>query len=197
MNRDNLTDSQSFSRTARLGDDGRAKWSPNFEVAPLFNRQPTATSGKPIFTVNKLGDWTGKMDSIEYPIQLIDAIRDLILNILFRKVYRSGTWLSTIALNTYWNSMLPAVSDVKLLPKFVEAGVTPAAWASRITRCKAIASATKTVFIDAATIACALHLDDPFPNDPKKQNKFIHQVLPQVNKSGQMAGKDGWDGVLW
>lgn len=181
----------------RLGDRGQPVWSEKVEVVPLFDRKPSANTGKAVFTVNKLGDWTGKMDKLEYPIQIIDAIRDLILNILFRKVWTSTYLTRSMALGRYWSKMVPALADARLLSKFHDAGVTPAAWASRITRCKAVSSAKSTVYIDAATIACALHLDDPYPKDPKKQNRFIHEVLPTVNEKGQMDGKDGWDGVLW
>jgi hypothetical protein len=143
---------------------------------------------KPVLTVSKLGDWTGPMDKIAYPIQIIDAVRDVIVNILFRIF-----WVSKNDFIYYFDSfILPAVSDEKLMASFEKAGVTPTAWASRITRCKAIASAKSAVYIDAAVIACSLHLDDKDSN-----NKVFGPVLQQVNKAVGLKDKDGWDGILW
>jgi hypothetical protein len=107
------------------------------EPVPLVGRKPTATTGKPVLTVAKLADWTGSMNKIAYPIQVIDAVRDVILNVLFRMLWvRNNNFIRMFS-----KLIVPAVTDEKLKTSFEDAAVSPAAWTSRITRCKAIASA--------------------------------------------------------
>jgi hypothetical protein len=139
--------------------------------------------------VSKLGDWTGPMKKIAYPVQVIDAVRDLVLNILYRLFWvHNNDYIHTFSM-----LFMPVVADVEhqrleVRTSFADAGVTPTAWASRIARCKAIESAKSAVYIDAAVIACSLHLD---------KEKNFQPYLDQLNKDVGLTGNDKWDGILW
>jgi hypothetical protein len=166
--------------------------------APLFNRKPTiktATSAaaKRVLTVAKLGDWHGDMYELEYPVQLIDAIRDVIVNVVYRTIMtKSPQMLLPGMVSHFEPSVLRSVADQNLLPSFQAARVAPTSWASRIARCKAIASAKTEVILDAESIACFLHLTEV----DWKTGKGA-EYLEEVNKQARLTGDDKWDGVIW
>jgi hypothetical protein len=182
LNREHITDIHSFRRHASASSEGGPNWDSG-EKAPLFDRKPAAKTGKPVLTVNKLGDWVGPKGNIEYPIQALDAMRDLILNLAWHllRIHASGfLW-------AFQPMILATVSDERMLPSFRNAGVTPTAWASRIVRYKAIEAAQNNVYIDTDTIACCLH----------QENEEWIQWRQAINGIIGLEGLDAWDGVLW
>ena len=142
-------------------------------------------TGKSVLTVAKLGDWTGSMEKLEYPVQIIDAVRDVALNILFRLYW---TTIGRVAISLFDLQTLPALSDQKMMASYRKAGVTPTAWASRIARCQAIAHAKQTVYIDAENFGTFLHVNKP---------EFKDKLLPKINKAVGLTGESAWDGVIW
>lgn len=132
------------------------------------------------------------MEEIQYPIQAIDAMRDLALNVIYHVI---GVKMAARQLQTalfmyegLFKKVTDAVQDKALTASFQTAKVTPAAWASRITRCKAIAEAKKKVYIDAEIIAGFL----------QKGNKDWDDEVLDINEAKlKLAKKDYWDGILW
>ena len=124
------------------------------------------------------------MEKLEYPVQIIDAIRDIALNILFRLYWTSA---GGNLIRFFGSTTLPAISDEKMLASYKKAGVTPAAWASRIARCKAIAHAKQTVYIDVENFGTFLHA----------QKEAFIKVRNTINEEVQLIGDSGWDGVIW
>jgi hypothetical protein len=110
------------------------------EKAPLFDRKPTITAAtsaatKSVRTVVKLGDWLGDMENLEYPVQIIDAIRDIVVNVVYRammaKMDLVGTALKPLK-TPIVSGVLGSVADESLLKSFQVAKVAPTSWASRI-----------------------------------------------------------------
>ena len=132
------------------------------------------------------------MEDIQYPIQAIDAMRDFALNVIYHvvgiKMAATGFKDVLIMYSTVFKSVTDAVQDKALTASFQTAKVTPAAWASRITRCKAIAEAKEKIYIDAEIIGCFL----------QKGNKEWDDEVLDINKTKlKLAEKDYWDGILW
>lgn len=136
-----------------------------------------------MLTVHRLGDMNGSNHKLRYPIQIIDAIRDLVLNLLWHLIQIRAPHF----LWAFETMVISTLSDHNLVQSMRAASTSPAAWASRIARCKAIELAQHHVYIDTDTIACCLHRDD---NDWKKQRRSINDVL------GLFGGEE-WDGNVW
>lgn len=153
------------------------------DVLP-FNRTPGTASGKALLSVAKLGDWFGPMQSIEYPIQLIDAIRDIVLNVGWRLLW-AQKGKSYISGFKGW--FMEPLADTALLPSFRKAKITPTAWASRIARTAVIQKAKETVYIDIQTIAGY----DQFNDGQWTKGR------DEINKALKLKGDSAWNGVLW
>ncbi|KAH8727112.1 hypothetical protein GQ44DRAFT_825211 [Phaeosphaeriaceae sp. PMI808] len=69
------------------------------------------------------------MDKIEYPIQAIDAMRDLIQNVCWKVIW---TTLGGAFITSFPEWVLDPITDHRLLASFTNAGVTPTAWANLI-----------------------------------------------------------------
>jgi hypothetical protein len=137
-----------------------------------------------LLSVAKLGDWSGPMQNIEYPIQLIDAIRDIIRNVGWRLLWTQNGKFSITAFKGFF---MDPLADKTLLPSFQKAKITPTAWASRIARTAAIQKAQEVVYIDIQTIA--------------GYEQFAHRQWTEerdkINKALKLEGKTAWNGVLW
>jgi hypothetical protein len=183
-------DDRSWRHSTPLTGSGPS-WNDN--AIPAFERaHGKETGGKSVLAVAKLGDWVGQMEDIQYPIQAIDAMRDLALNVIYHVVgiKMAATPTKTILLmySILFKSVTDAVQDKALTASFQTAKVTPAAWASRITRCKAIAEAKEKVYIDAEIIGCFL----------QQSNKEWKDLVLDINKTKlNLAVNDYWDGILW
>lgn len=129
------------------------------------------------------------MEEIQYPIQAIDALRDLALNVIYHVIGLNEAAKKYLILsNGFFRNVTRAVEDKALTASFQTAKVTPAAWASRTTRCKAIAEAKETVYIDAQNLGCFL----------QRGNKEWEELVLDINtKKLNLAQKDYWDGILW
>jgi hypothetical protein len=195
LNRDHRTDTDSFRMHASASAADGPKWDTT-ETAPLFAQEPThkpsPSASKLVLTVAKLGDWYGDMDELEYPVQIIDAVRDLILNVTYHVIMAKAGSLGPMIINgNFEMTLMPAISDKSMLTSFQAAKVAPTAWASRIARCEAIAGAQSSVIIDAESIACFLHLRE---SDWKDQGE---PYLKYINEQLGLNASNGWEGVTW
>lgn len=120
------------------------------------------------------------------------VMRGLALNVIYHEIgiKMAETGFKTVLskYSSLFKSVTDSVQDEALTASFQTAKVTPAAWASRITRCKAIAEAKEKVYIDAEIIGCFL----------QKANKEWNSEVLDINKKRlKLAEKDYWDGILW
>ncbi|MCJ1385496.1 hypothetical protein MMC17_008619 [Xylographa soralifera] len=181
LNRIYTTDTQSFRQTTKLSM-ATPNWAPD-ALASLFDSKPIATSGIPVLTIAKLGDRTGPMDSIQYPVQLIDALRDLMLNIIWSlKVFKLPSF----------NIMPLAVAELaddnsEILYALSELGITSAAWASRYARTQAVANATTSLHISNELLVNFLQVRNP------KYQELVSTIDTDLGLTGSYA----WNGYLW
>lgn len=144
-----------------------------------------------MLAVSKLGDWTGHKKH-RYPVQIIDAMRDTLLNIVFRKIWTSVKHSRSVQPleDVCWalDHVLPCLDDSLLKGKIHEAGITPAAWASRIARNKAISLAEKSIHMDIEIIGSFLQ---------ELHGNWKKTLLELANSKTQLSGADAWDGILW
>jgi hypothetical protein len=127
------------------------------------------------------------MDKLQYPIQAVDGIRDFMYNLIFRRMWATDKDDAP----TFRQIVIPRLNDRNIKPLLDQAGITAAAWASRIARYEAITAARSQVYIDAAAIACWLHKADKSWNTNGQPN------LDWLNEQLKLKGKDQWDGVIW
>ncbi|MCJ1283553.1 hypothetical protein MMC26_002883 [Xylographa opegraphella] len=181
LNRVHTTDTQSFRQATKLST-ATPNWSPD-TLAPLFDSKPIATSGIPVLTVAKLGDWAGPMNSIQYPVQLIDALRDLMLNIV---------WSLNIYKLPSFNIMPQAVAELgddnsEIMTTLSELGVTSAAWATRYARTQAVANAVNSLHISTELLVNFLQVGNP------KYQALVNTINTDLGLTGNYA----WNGYLW
>jgi len=166
-------------------------------------------SGKiPVLTVGKLGDWHGLMKEITYPVMIVDAARDIMMNALWQlNAHRSdlpneglGFLIYVVnllmsdpvqaeALSGWSGTAVNAMLKLFGYSTFNELNISPVAWASRSTRTLAIAGAQKSVII------CQQMIVDYFP---AKEELYQNGLVAMVNKKlGPDHQADKWDGCIW
>ena len=173
-----------------------ADWHPQPEQTPMYSApQANWTQGTKVLAVARLGDWHGAFKEIQYPIQMIDALRDVVLSVLWRKIYvmlRAASSDKQVPAGQHWEAFKPAfmaLSDDNIKGILRDASIAPAAWASQIARHKAFGAATDTIHMDIEILAGFLQ---------KLNKRWNDDVVVSVNKHMQMtAEQDKWDGVLW
>ena len=102
--------------------------------------------GIKVLTTSWLGDMKVGTNRLSYPAQLLDGLRDLLLN---------ATWYSN-GPDWKWLSMAILLSDTPVLPissLAVSMGTTPAAWASKHARLYAIENTTTSVHVTTQVLA--------------------------------------------
>ncbi|KAK3368471.1 hypothetical protein B0H63DRAFT_528836 [Podospora didyma] len=187
------SDTRSVMGTTNLASQTKPtdkQWYDN-TAAPLFNRTPEAKEGIQVLTAAKLGDWFGPMYHIDYPVQLIDATRDLVLNIVWK--IGATTKPDTMAsfFKPAFNKLLTAVADsnTEMQARMKNLRITPAAWASRIARNTAIKSAKKSIHISTEMFA------DFLMDGASEWEKLVKNVNGKDDANS--AIKLSWDGHLW
>lgn len=190
MSEKSTTDHNSLCRRANLSD-ARPDWQ-DAGVVPdsheFFQKSITHKQLETL-TTSRLGDWWGDMAPIRYPIQLFDAVRDIILNL-------SWQWL-VVNLPAY---RLLEVSFFKLAfglddetlstdkyHAFKDVGINPCAWASRYARTQAIQYANHSVVLCQPMIADYLQGDNP------KWGEFV----TEANKKMSLPVGKQWNGYIW
>ena len=151
-----------------------------------FKKVVPIKGGPSVLTVGRLGDWHGDMKAIQYPVQVVDAIRDVILNLAWQ-------YYNPHAFEEYSEKFLllaGALSDDKIAPLlFHELGINPTAWASRYARIQAITAASKNIVICQQMLVCCLQ------NDTKEWMTFANEKSAQIKAKGGLG--EPWDGALW
>lgn len=144
-------------------------------------------------TIARLGDWSGGMQSIRYPVQVIDALRDVVLNVAWQFIQPTGGFslsdnafmlLAGYPFNGYLSDDYLSKDGVQY---FQGLGINPTAWATRSARTQAITSATRSVVI------CQQMLVDWLQNDDRQ----YQGVVKGLNKDLQLAGEREWTGSIW
>ena len=153
-----------------------------------------------VLTTSKLGDWYGPMKNIDYPIQMIDALRDVVLNLAWQ--WSADQLALTIIEKPVdlrglliW-TLNKALSDDSLYALVLkENKINSLAWASRTAKIHAISNAKHSVIISQQMLVDSLPMDD---NDDYR--KLINGDKPK-NKIGlnEQYGfkKEPWDGFIW
>ncbi|KAK1757295.1 hypothetical protein QBC47DRAFT_442096 [Echria macrotheca] len=200
LHRNHITDSRCYLRKANLSSKETKAWTPRdkdnvFEVPMFFANKKTtdkavsttqAAGTIPVLTVAKLGDWHGKMTEVQFPVQMIDALRDLALNIVWHLVQTLPPWFKLGALSEITRFREQVEDDnVDIQRTLAQMNIHPAAWASRRVRVQAILAAKKSVKMSVEHFAF-------YGLDPKRQKEW-----KEVVDSVEAAAKKKWDGYLW
>lgn len=86
-----------------------------------------------VLTMAKLGDWYGTAEQIQYPVMIIDAVRDFALNLYWQQhVGDYDTKSPSLGERMWrWNKVLgdEVLSGAGIFNNF---GINPVAWASDI-----------------------------------------------------------------
>lgn len=112
-----------------------------------------------VLTISKLGDWYRPMKNVDYPIQIIDALRDIVMNLCWQ-------WSADqfYLLEKPWDmrgsliwAMNKVLSDESLYGfVFKDSKIKPLAWASRTAKTHAIANAKSSVIISQQMLVDSL-----------------------------------------
>lgn len=139
-----------------------------------------------------MGNWLGiKNEGINYPMLIIDAVRDVLLNILWQshaKWSDDGLSLMRFGLHIFEANKLLG-DDVLNSTLFQAYGINPTAWAGRYTRTWAIASAKHSVII------CQQMLGQTLQKGEADYDKLVAKVNDKIEAKGDP--KMAWDGTIW
>jgi len=196
------TDSRSFACTRKLVPGshwGDVRTVPSFGNTS-FPANPAAPAKTiPVLTVSKLGDWTGEMASIKYPVQFVDALRDVSLNVAWEVFDIS--WDSVVSKKNgvalkagAFGMVLDNLNDTKM-KTYLNAHhihITPAAWASRIARCTAIGNAQKSVHICSELFATFIGGNKEKEGADGRYNLFVDDEINHNLPAGHK-----WNGRIW
>jgi len=143
--------------------------------APQLTDFPTSSGSIRALTVSRIGNWPSP---IGYPVQAIDAIRDIVVNVIAALAEKNGEEALTA-------SVLEALTDENLRDALGTLGINPAAWASRFIRNYAIAHAQSHVRLSQQKLVM---------NDlaEAKQPGF-ETFLREIN---ELLGTK-WNGYIW
>ena len=191
--RPGATDNSSFWRKADLSKSPAWDHEGTVPDSSAFQKR-IAEKKFSTLTVARLGDWHGAMQPIRYPVQIIDAVRDIVLNVAWQYLQPSGSrwhfiWdqafleLAGYPFNGFLSDDYLSSSKMKYLQ---DLGVNPTAWASRSARTQVITSATRSIVI------CQQMLVDWLQND----NNQYKAVVTDIN-SNYLEGKSPWTGSVW
>ena len=181
------TDNSSFWRKADLSKP--PAWAHEGAVPDSLAFAKRITEKKfETLTVARLGDWSGAMQPIRYPVQVIDAFRDIVLNVAWQSLQPTGGFLfmelAGYPFNGYLSDDYLSSDKVKY---FQGLGINPTAWASRSARTQVINSATRSVVI------CQQMLVDWLQND----NDQYNSVVRSINRKLHLTGNSAWTGSIW
>jgi hypothetical protein len=193
------TDNSSFWRRADLSKT--PSWEQGGTIPNSLDFSKTITERKfETLTVARLGDWFGAMQPIRYPVQVIDAMRDVILNVAWQyfqphmpvSLLDTGQHLWNMAFmelagypfNGYLSDDYLSQAKIQY---FQRLGINPTAWATRSARTQVITSATRTVVI------CQQMLVDWLQNSDTQ----YQAVVKRLNDDVSLAGEKAWTGSVW
>ncbi|KAE9378673.1 hypothetical protein N431DRAFT_460007 [Stipitochalara longipes BDJ] len=209
LNKIPITDNRSFLRSISFNDNP-TNWSKE-NYAPFENFEYTDTGKLSVLTVGRLGDWRGSMAKIPYPVQVIDAIRDIAMNVMWHILPENeqGLTLSRVDYALRDDSNAAFLTDIKDRVGVVLAGiglgqaepvprikeiftnlqVNPIAWASRFARKVVVEEAVKSVHISQQMLVDNLQNGN---EDYRTEVQNINNRIAKISK-----GDTKWDGALW
>ena len=134
------------------------------------------------------------MQPIRYPVQVIDALRDVVLNVAWQYLLPTGGFFDFVAnksfmelagfpFDGYFSDDYLSSDDVKY---FQGVGINPLAWATRSARTQVITSANHSVVI------CQQMLVDWLQNDNGQYNSLVKNL-----NENYLTGKHAWTGSVW
>ena len=182
------TDRSSFWRKANLSKP--PSWEHGGTIPNSLGFKKRITEKKfETLTVARLGDWFGGMQPIRYPVQVIDAMRDVILNAAWQHAQQMGLYRPFLSLagfpfDGYLSDDYLSSNEVQY---FQELGISPLAWASRSARTKVITSATHSVVI------CQQMLVEWLQNSDKN----YQAVVKGINDKLKLSVDNAWHGSIW
>ena len=193
------TGSRSFACTRKLVPGshwGDVRTTPSFGNTSFPANAAAPAKTIPVLTVSKLGDWTGDMASIKYPVQFVDALRDVSLNVAWEVFDIS--WDSVVSKEKLvavragaFGMVLDNLDDAKMKTYLNNHNIhiTPAAWASRTARCTAIGNAQKSVHICSELFATFI---GGKKGAAGRYNDFVDKEIGRNLPEGHK-----WDGRMW
>lgn len=154
------------------------------------------------------------MNKIQYPVQIIDCLRDIIFNILWVKLGESDLkfdpgsgWLAyaqnTIDLGkgAFYITLMNSFDDETIsTPEYLpDLGINANAWASRYVRTKAIACAVDNIVISQQMLVQA------FKDVPKEYKTMVYKANCVLNGKtiddppniDKVTWNAPWDGFVW
>jgi hypothetical protein len=167
-----------------LSTNAKNEWTHPTSV-PESQFQKVVTGKKlETLTVARLGDWYGDMKKIQYPVQVVDCIRDIILNLAWHKLNITGASFA----GREFMAMAAYLSDYSLtkMGSFQELGINPAAWTSRYARTLAIQYANDSVVMTQQLLVQCL----------SRSRKQYQDFVTKANKKIPEA-KEKWNGDVW
>jgi hypothetical protein len=169
LNKQVKSDTRSLLRSCTLAADSPI-WSDGVQ-APLADFKPSNAGQYPVLTVGRLGDWHGTMAKVPFPVQVVDAIRDVALNVFWHILpdKEQGKTLAkmdyalrddndaaslasianalTMLRNTFSTKEEKPVIVPDINELFTDLQINPVAWASRYARKYVIERAERRVCI--------------------------------------------------
>ena len=128
------------------------------------------------------------MTSIKYPVQFIDAVRDMLLNIVWQSSAGGQFERAFGDLMIKWVHALSDSGDFAKSSIFRTLGINPAAWATRYARTATVARATHSVHIGQQTIVNYLQVG----------NSSYDGVVAQINENLSLTKEPNkWNGYIW
>ncbi len=143
--------------------------------APQLTDFPTSAGSTPALTVSRIGNWPSP---IGYPVQVVDACRDIVVNVIAAFAETSGDE-SLIAY------ACEALTDENLRDALGELGVNPTAWASRFTHNYAISRAQSHVRLSQQKLV----MDDLAAAKQPGFEAFLRAINELLGTS--------WNGYIW
>ncbi|KAK1833511.1 hypothetical protein QBC39DRAFT_401416 [Podospora conica] len=189
-------DARSMRWKANLGQP-----SPEFEAAQSgdilmsvgrFGNKPLAKSGAiKVLSTARVGQM--KLDDYVYPSQLLDAFRDILLNISWHYSQAFPPTDTISGANAVYDAV-DALHNLLEKTSFITDAVSThrAAWASKYARLWAIENATQCIHMTAQSFVEKLEESAWKSDDPANPG-----VVDKINAAFGLPPDKQWDGVLW
>jgi hypothetical protein len=193
------SDQNSFRRYINMSSSAQdlsAEWkggnlSDRVTTAPAI-KQPlqavkTSCEGISVLTVSRVGDWHGALMTLQYPVMVLDAARDVMLN-----VHNLGNDALPKEKCEDIVKAIQALAD-DTAEDWLGVGLretfkcSPAAWASRFAIQHAISKATRTVYLSNQMISLR----------GLQENNKTYETLKEMVNSYIKASEPKWDGIIW
>lgn len=204
LNEPHVTDKTSFSVSTDLQGDA-PKWSDESNtmcVAPMSPFEPNSTGKYKVLTTSLLGDWHGQAKKLDYPVQIVQALKDVACNLIWQKTEKIPQLQDSSTVNLVIQGLSVVLVDgmfsednrtrdnfSKLIGHplsnpYETLRINPTAWASRLVRLNMIAASQKSL------IMCQQRLT-LWPVLSTTQIESFNQ------KFGLTDADSRWDGILW